>query len=286
MSQEVKKETCDICNKSFSRKDALRRHKETVHSNQFFVCPICNQTISRKDLLDRHIKNFHNQLPADVYKKYGQPKPVSKVAPKVEETKVEVPKVEVPKVAPKVAPKVVTKKVEKKRILPAWINQKVIDEENEKKEEGVLQETKGNEVTKGSTCPTCGTKMICPRCNPKATSMHSKLINEVAKIKQAVATKPQIKTNKISPTLGVDNSEEAKKLRIEKMKKKREEDKIAFMEKERIRQQKIRDKRIEEEGREKGNYNKSVVEGESEEQRKKRLRNIRQQRYREKLKKQ
>lgn len=286
MSQEVKKETCDICNKSFSRKDALRRHKETVHSNKFFVCPICNQTISRKDLLDRHIKNFHNQLPADVYKKYGQPKPVSKVeVPKV------APKVEVPKVAPKVeVPKVVTKKVEKKRILPAWINQKVIDEENEKKEEGVLQETKGNEVTKGSTCPTCGTKMICPRCKPKTamrspegakpTSMHSKLINEVAKIKQAVATKP------ISPTLGVDNSEEAKKLRIEKMKKKREEDKIAFMEKERIRQQKIRDKRIEEEGREKGNYNKSVVEGESEEQRKKRLRNIRQQRYREKLKKQ
>ena len=57
-----------------------------------------------------------------------------------------------------------------------------------------------------------------------------------------------------------------------------------FLEKERIRQQKIRDKKYEEEGRIQMHYDTKKIEGESPEDRKRRLKNARQARWRAKVK--
>lgn len=48
--------TCDICNKAFSRKDVLVRHKKTVHGRRDFTCKSCGKSFNRGDILKRHEK--------------------------------------------------------------------------------------------------------------------------------------------------------------------------------------------------------------------------------------
>lgn len=240
MSKETKKKyVCELCNnKEFSRKDALERHMNTVHNKKKFKCPLCNQELSRKDLLDRHIRNFHNKEPSEVYKQFGKPIPIQETKEeKKEETKVET----------KVEAKVEPKTTKKPRVLPSWIKQTDV----ESKEEGVLQETKGND-----------TKPI-----------QSQLIEEVNKIKTSLLRQP----TKI-PT--IRNVIKVVKPNIEEETKKRE----LFLEKERIRQQKIRDEQYEKEGRIQHHYNKEIIQGESKEDRARRLKTERQARWRAKKK--
>lgn len=243
MSKETKtkkKYVCKLCNnKEFSRKDALDRHMNTVHDKKKFKCPLCNQELSRKDLLDRHIRNFHNKEPSEVYKQFGKPIPIQETKEeKKEETKVEA-KVEETKVEPKTT--------KKPRVLPSWIKQTDV----ESKEEGVLQETKGND-----------TKPI-----------QSQLIEEVNKIKTSLLRQP----TKIPTT--IRNVIKVVKPTIEETKKRE-----LFLQKERIRQQKIRDEQYEKEGRIQRHYNKEIIQGESKEDRARRLKTERQARWRAKKK--
>lgn len=232
MSKETKtkkKYVCELCNKEFSRKDGLERHINSVHNKTKFKCPLCDKVLSRQDLLDRHIRNIHEQEPIQVYKRFGFPKPIKQQETK-EEAKVEV--VQPPK---------------KQRVLPSWIKQTEV----ESKEEGVLQETKGND-----------TKPI-----------QSQLIEEVNKIKTSLLRQPTTIRNIVKVVK--PNIEEAKAEA-----KKRE----LFLQKERIRQQKIRDEQYEREGRIQHHYNKEMIQGESKEDRARRLKSERQARWRAKKK--
>jgi len=50
---------CEVCQKTFNRKDHLTKHK-IVHSNKKeHVCSECNKAFSRKDKMKRHLKNIH-----------------------------------------------------------------------------------------------------------------------------------------------------------------------------------------------------------------------------------
>jgi uncharacterized C2H2 Zn-finger protein len=54
---------CEICGKSFSRKDGLYRHMRSIHSEpKSYDCPQCDLSFSRKDTLNRHINNVHLQI--------------------------------------------------------------------------------------------------------------------------------------------------------------------------------------------------------------------------------
>ena len=47
-----------ICGRSFSKFDSLRRHVQELHKGvRPFVCNMCNKSYGRKDYLDRHIKS-------------------------------------------------------------------------------------------------------------------------------------------------------------------------------------------------------------------------------------
>lgn len=48
---------CDLCKKSFSRKQALRRHTERVHAKEnIYKCPNCTKEFFHKDNLHKHEK--------------------------------------------------------------------------------------------------------------------------------------------------------------------------------------------------------------------------------------
>ena len=49
---------CDDCHDVFSTQKILNRHKEK-HTGRKFKCPICNKSFSRKDALGTHRKNQH-----------------------------------------------------------------------------------------------------------------------------------------------------------------------------------------------------------------------------------
>ena len=52
--------SCDKCEKKFKRKDMLKRHTQTVHSDhQDFKCLQCEKRFKRKDKLRRHVKTMH-----------------------------------------------------------------------------------------------------------------------------------------------------------------------------------------------------------------------------------
>ena len=54
--------TCDICKKSYNRKDALVRHIKSVHDGIKSVCLICDKSFTLKNALSRHIKTVHEGL--------------------------------------------------------------------------------------------------------------------------------------------------------------------------------------------------------------------------------
>ncbi|CAL1294548.1 unnamed protein product [Larinioides sclopetarius] len=47
---------CPTCSKSFSRKDALKRHMKTHSNEKLFTCQICEKSFARKDHLMCHMK--------------------------------------------------------------------------------------------------------------------------------------------------------------------------------------------------------------------------------------
>ncbi len=50
-------ENGSICGRTFSKHDSLRRHIDELHKNiRPFVCEICDKSYGRKDYLDRHLK--------------------------------------------------------------------------------------------------------------------------------------------------------------------------------------------------------------------------------------
>ncbi|KAI0246957.1 hypothetical protein BJV78DRAFT_86055 [Lactifluus subvellereus] len=50
---------CDLCNRWFSRRSDVRRHKNTAHAKKVHACPQCHIVCSRKDALQRHIRDQH-----------------------------------------------------------------------------------------------------------------------------------------------------------------------------------------------------------------------------------
>lgn len=47
---------CDKCERSYTQKNNLNRHKQNHHENPgSFICGICDKAFNRKDLLDRHM---------------------------------------------------------------------------------------------------------------------------------------------------------------------------------------------------------------------------------------
>ena len=46
--------TCDICGKTFKYKNALNRHKRSVHENVNFSCSNCFKEFTRKENKDKH----------------------------------------------------------------------------------------------------------------------------------------------------------------------------------------------------------------------------------------
>jgi len=103
------------------------------------------------------------------------------------------------------------------------------------------------------------------KAEPKPPRVLPDWVGEVDKIKKSLLRQPK---KIVIPTLPV------------KAKAKTQE----FLEKERIRQQKIRDKKYEEEGRIQHHYNKQIIEGESKEDRARRLKSERQARWRARVK--
>lgn len=56
----IRKFTCGACGVSFKRRDHLKRHTLSVHSNvNYYTCPICSENCLRKDSLKKHINLYH-----------------------------------------------------------------------------------------------------------------------------------------------------------------------------------------------------------------------------------
>ena len=51
--------SCDLCNRWFSRRSDVRRHKNTAHAKEVHACPQCHMICSRRDALQRHIRDRH-----------------------------------------------------------------------------------------------------------------------------------------------------------------------------------------------------------------------------------
>lgn len=51
--------SCDLCNRWFSRRSDVRRHKNTAHTKEVHACPQCHIICSRRDALQRHLRDQH-----------------------------------------------------------------------------------------------------------------------------------------------------------------------------------------------------------------------------------
>ena len=51
------------CQTMFHSSDALRQHQMAVHPNDLLSCNICQKTFSRKQYLQQHVRVMHTQRP-------------------------------------------------------------------------------------------------------------------------------------------------------------------------------------------------------------------------------
>lgn len=68
-----KRPVCQLCNKSFSKKDHLTRHMNSLHNSasafesftpeESFNCQICGKRFSRPEFLRRHLDDAHSHAP-------------------------------------------------------------------------------------------------------------------------------------------------------------------------------------------------------------------------------
>ena len=57
--------TCEICKKSFTRKQNVEKHVKTVHENmKDFECNPCEKRFSLKNHLETHFKLVHEKIKA------------------------------------------------------------------------------------------------------------------------------------------------------------------------------------------------------------------------------
>ena len=57
---------CDKCEKSYTRKDKLKQHIETVHELVQYNCEKCEKSFTQKNRLNRHIKQVHQTVEPDI----------------------------------------------------------------------------------------------------------------------------------------------------------------------------------------------------------------------------
>ena len=65
--QELKKQSedvfqCDLCNFVTTRKDAIKRHTATIHSDVLHQCEVCDFNSNRRDSLRRHTRIKHSDV--------------------------------------------------------------------------------------------------------------------------------------------------------------------------------------------------------------------------------
>ena len=57
---QEKKHICQLCDKSFFKKDTLEKHAEILHhSIKNYSCELCETTFGRKHALEIHVKRTH-----------------------------------------------------------------------------------------------------------------------------------------------------------------------------------------------------------------------------------
>lgn len=63
VAQEIRKNICDICGRTFAKVEKLRTHKRNVHNNtKEYTCNICDKLFKMKFNLMKHIKVFHPEF--------------------------------------------------------------------------------------------------------------------------------------------------------------------------------------------------------------------------------
>ena len=62
--EKQKKHICDLCGKVYSKAQALKWHKESVHEGKDMsvTCELCNKTFSKLSNLQKHLKLVHQGL--------------------------------------------------------------------------------------------------------------------------------------------------------------------------------------------------------------------------------
>ena len=63
MEEKVEKNfKCEICEKDFSRKGYLNKHKTRVHTeDKQFICNVCCSSFTLQHKLNSHISNYHQK---------------------------------------------------------------------------------------------------------------------------------------------------------------------------------------------------------------------------------
>ena len=60
-----KHQNCDKCNKSFTKKDHLKTHIQSIHENVRYNCDKCDKSFTHKSSLRTHIRSAHKNVQCD-----------------------------------------------------------------------------------------------------------------------------------------------------------------------------------------------------------------------------
>ena len=53
---------CDVCDKAFTTRSSLFKHKKSIHEKISFVCSLCDKNFSHKDATKRYKKAVHERI--------------------------------------------------------------------------------------------------------------------------------------------------------------------------------------------------------------------------------